>query len=169
MSRQAPVHIDTELLVIGYGNSLRGDDGIGPVVAEAVNCLNLPGVRTLCCPLLAPELADTISRAREVIFVDASAEPLEGVRWQKLTPGDTSQLMAHSADPRTLLALARDIFGHAPKAWWLTLPAVDMGFHTGLSHDAEEHCYVAVRMIRNFHCPHEQHPNPQPGPGVQPR
>lgn len=147
---------DTELLVIGYGNSLRGDDGIGPMVADAINCLNLPGVRTLSCPLLAPELADPIARAREVIFVDASAEPLPSVRWQKLTPDESSQLMAHAAEPRTLLALAHDLFGHAPKAWWLTLPALDMGFRSGLSPDAEEHCCAAVRLIRNFHCLHDR-------------
>ena len=35
----------TNLLVIGYGNTLRGDDGLGPRVAEAVAALNLPGDR----------------------------------------------------------------------------------------------------------------------------
>jgi len=30
--------------------------------------------------------------------------------------------MAHAASPATLLALARDVFGHAPEAWWLTIP-----------------------------------------------
>jgi hypothetical protein len=33
--------------VIGYGNTLRGDDGIGPAVAEAVAALGLPGVRVI--------------------------------------------------------------------------------------------------------------------------
>ena len=37
------VKIEAELLVIGYGNTLRGDDGVGPRVAEAVEKLNLPG------------------------------------------------------------------------------------------------------------------------------
>ena len=32
------------ILVIGYGNTLRGDDGVGPKVAEAVAALALPGV-----------------------------------------------------------------------------------------------------------------------------
>ena len=44
-----------DFLVIGYGNTLRGDDGVGPRVAVAVEDLQLPGVRTLVCQLLTPE------------------------------------------------------------------------------------------------------------------
>lgn len=141
---------DTDVLVIGYGNSLRGDDGIGPGVADAVGRLRIKGVRPLICPLLAPELADPISRARKVIFVDASADPDDEIRWRELEPATTHQIMAHAADPRTLLALARDVFGHAPKAWWLTIPVEDMGFHLGLSPLAERNFDVAVKMIQAF-------------------
>ena len=127
------VNIEAELLVIGYGNTLRGDDGVGPRVAEAVEKLNLPGVRTLVCQQLSPEHADPISRVRKVVFVDAIVNTddkwqvtSDGKTWQatsgrkschpspdtchvqfrKLEPGATSQLMAHAADPRTMLALA---------------------------------------------------------------
>ena len=115
------ISMGTGLLVIGYGNTLRGDDGVGPRVAEAVGRLWLPGVRTLICPLLTPELADPVSRARKVIFVDAAVDLPQQVQWRKLVPGETTQLMAHAADPRTLLALARDVFGRSPEAWWLTI------------------------------------------------
>ena len=111
------------LLVIGYGNTLRRDDGVGPKVAEAVAALALPGVRALACPLLTPELAEAVSQARVVIFVDAAVDAPREVQLRKLAPAGTSQIMAHAASPATLLALARDVFGHAPEAWWLTIPA----------------------------------------------
>jgi len=164
------VSLETEFLVIGYGNSLRGDDGVGPRVAEAVGQLRLPGVRTLICPLLTPELADPISRAAKVIFVDAeivqgsgfkvpgsgipNPEPVtpnsERLCWRKLEPNDTSQLMAHAADPRTMLALARDVFGRVPEAWWLTIPAVDLGFHEEFSDPVQRSFEDAVEMLRLF-------------------
>src|ERR1035438_9805340 len=101
------------LLVIGYGNTLRGDDGVGPKVADAVEALALTGVRVLACPLRTPELAEPISRAAIVIFVDATVDtPLE-VQRRKLEPAPSSQVMAHAANPATLLALARDVFGRA--------------------------------------------------------
>ena len=150
MNCEPQVSIETGLLVIGYGNTLRGDDGVGPRVAEAVGKLRMPGVRTLICPLLTPELADPISRAGTVIFVDAAVDAPKEVQWRKLEPNETSQLMAHAADPRTMLALARDVFGRVPEAWWLTIPAVDLGFCEELSPDVQRSFAAAVKKIQAF-------------------
>ena len=150
MNCEPQVSIETGLLVIGYGNTLRGDDGVGPRVAEAVGKLRMPGVRTLICPLLTPELADPISRAGTVIFVDAAVDAPNQVRWRKLEPNETSQLMAHAADPRTMLAIARDVFGHVPEAWWLTIPAVDLGFREDFSPEAQRGFEAAVEKIQAF-------------------
>ena len=144
------VSMETGVLVIGYGNTLRGDDGVGPRVAEAVGRLRLPGVRTLICPLLTPELADQISRAEKVIFVDAAVDAPNAVQWRRLEPNETSQLMAHAADPRTMLALARDVFGRVPEAWWLTIPAVDLGFREALSPEVQRSFTEAVEKIQVF-------------------
>ena len=144
------VAIEAEVLVIGYGNTLRGDDGVGPRVAEAVGNLGLPGVRTLICPLLTPELADPISRAQTVVFVDAAVDAPREIQWRKLAPKASSQLMAHAADPRTMLALARDVFGRVPEAWWLTIPAVELDFCEELSPAVQRDFGVAVNKIREF-------------------
>ena len=138
------------ILIIGYGNTLRGDDGVGPRVAEAVEKLRLSNVRTLICQQLSPEHADPISRAQSVIFVDAAMDAPMEVQLRPLEPGETSQLMAHAADPRTMLALARDVFGHAPAAWWLTIPAVKMEFGEELSPEAQRGCSEALEMIQSL-------------------
>ena len=145
-----PPPLEAELLVIGYGNPVRRDDGVGPRVAEAIEALQLPGVRTLVGHQLSPEDADPISRARKVIFVDAAVDRIDGVQFRKLVPGNTTQLMAHSADPRTMLALARDVFGHAPEAWWLTIPAIHLGFGTDYSPEAEAGFHTAVAAIKKL-------------------
>ena len=150
MNTEFPVAIDAELLVIGYGNTLRGDDGVGPRVAETVEGLNLPGVRTLVGQQLSPEHAEPISRARRVIFVDAAVDEKDGIKFRKLIPGDTTQLMAHAADPRTMLALARDVFGHAPEAWLLTIPAEKLGFGAGFSLETEAGFHAAVAEIHRL-------------------
>jgi hydrogenase maturation protease len=139
-----------KLLVIGYGNTLRSDDGVGPRVAEAVEQLNLPGVQTFTCQQLSPEHADLIARAAKVVFVDAAVDAPREVQWRELAPGETTQLMAHAADPRTMLALARDVFGHAPQAWWLTIPAVRLEFGEDLTLEAQRGCAEAVQKIRSL-------------------
>lgn len=139
------------VLVIGYGNTLRSDDGVGPKVIEAIAGLKLPGVQTLSCDLLTPELADPVSRAARVIFVDAAIDAPAEVQLRPLTPADSSQIMAHAADPRTLLALARDVFGHAPQAWWLTIPIENMGIGEQLSGRAQRGVETAISLIQELH------------------
>jgi len=137
-----------DLLVIGYGNTLRGDDGVGPKVAEAVEALALPGVRTLACPLLTPELAEAVSQTGVVIFVDAAVDAPREVQRRKLAPAESSQVMAHAASPATLLALARDVFGHAPEAWWLTIPVAELGIGEELSPLAQQGFEQAVEEVK---------------------
>ena len=139
-----------EFLVIGYGNTLRGDDGVGVRVAEAVAALQLPGVHAMSCHQLSPEDAEHVSQAGRVVFVDAAAGGFSEVQLVPLSPGETTQLMAHAADPRTVLALAREIFGHAPAAWALTIPAARMGFSEELSPQAQQGLKQAVQWIRKL-------------------
>jgi hydrogenase maturation protease len=138
------------LLVIGYGNTLRRDDGVGPKVAEAVAALGLPGVRTLACPLLTPELAEPVSHASVVVFVDAAVDAPREVQKRTIAPAQSSQVMAHAASPATLLALARDVFQHAPKAWLITIPVEDIGLGEELSAFARHGLEVAVERIKQL-------------------
>jgi hypothetical protein len=110
----------------------------------------LPGVATLTCPLLTPELADPISRARIVIFVDAAVDAPREVQLRNCAPAASSQVMAHAANPATMLALARDVFGHAPEAWLLTIPVEDLGLGEQFSPLAQHGFEIALEQIKRF-------------------
>ena len=138
------------ILVIGYGNTLRRDDGVGPRVADAVAALALAGVRALNYPLLTPELADPVSQARVVIFVDAAVDAPREVQLRKLEPADSSQIMAHAANPATVLALARDVFGRAPEAWLLTIPVESISIGEDLSAFARRGLETAIEEIKRL-------------------
>jgi len=139
---------DYNWLIIGYGNTLRGDDGVGPKVADFAESQAWVGVKALTCALLTPELAEPIARAKHVIFVDASVESSRQVQFRELSPADSSQIMAHAADPRALLALARDVFGRAPGAWWLTIPADNLSIGEDLSPLTQRGYEIALELIR---------------------
>jgi len=143
-------------LVIGYGNTLRSDDGVGRKVAEAVAGLGLPGVRAIGCPQLTPEHAEPVSQAERVIFVDAAVDSPKKVRLRPLEPNESSQVLGHAADPRTVLALARDVFGRAPKAWWLTIPAEDLGFGEEFSSSVRIRFEEAIQRILKLAVRHSQ-------------
>ena len=99
---------------------------------------------------LSPEYADLVSRAHTVVFVDAAVDTPKEVQLRKIEPSESAQLMAHAADPRTMLALARDVFGHAPKAWWLTIPAVKLDFSETLTPEAQRGFAEAVEKIQEL-------------------
>jgi hydrogenase maturation protease len=137
-----------EILVIGYGNVLRGDDAIGPQVAKAVAAWGWPGVRALAVPQLTPELAEELAAARLVVFVDAGATAgEEGVRVNELEPAEGAATLAHASDPGVLLALTRAVYGHNPRAWAVTVPAVRFELGEALSRTAAGGVEAARRWI----------------------
>jgi hydrogenase maturation protease len=136
------------VLVIGYGNPLRGDDGLGPHVAETLAARGWPGVRVLTRHQLVPELAADLAGARWAVFVDARAgAAAPGVDVARITPGEAEAWTTHRADPRALLALARAVYGRAPAAWWVTVVGREFGFGEGLSPAAREAARAAVARV----------------------
>ena len=132
------------LLIIGYGNSLRRDDGAGLVLAERLAGLwqaEGHSVRLLLTQQLTPEMA--LDLAEEdvggVIFVDASVEPrtevaLLPVDDEYSTSGsDRHAGLNHHVGTAMLLTYAERLYGHRPMAWLLPVPAVDLAHGEGLS------------------------------------
>jgi hydrogenase maturation protease len=137
-----------EFLVIGYGSTLRGDDGVGPRVVELLEAKRWSGVRTLARHQLTPELAEPISQAAAVVFVDATLEDAAGgVTVKAVEAAPTHRVMVHTASPANLLHLARSVFGHCPPAWMVSIPVSEMGIGEQLSSLAERGANEAVKRI----------------------
>jgi hydrogenase maturation protease len=142
--------MSANVLVIGYGNELRHDNGAGPVVARAVARWGLEGVQAVAVAQLTPELAEAVAGAGRVIFVDARVGAEAGVGAQPLSPAVGSAAWGHTSDPGWLLALAEAVFGNAPEAWLVTVPAADFGFGTGLSETARAALAAATEQVRQL-------------------
>ena len=139
------------LLVIGYGNELRSDDGVGARVAAAIAEMQLPGVHAIACHQLTPELAEPIASARTVVFVDAARDPINDVQVRIIEPSATVPVSAHAGSPEALLALARELFAHCPLAWMICVPAVVFDFGGHLSPQAQRGLASAIEEIRKLH------------------
>ncbi|EAQ74258.1 hypothetical protein WH5701_06491 [Synechococcus sp. WH 5701] len=114
-------------LLIGWGNGLRQDDGVGLLIAERVEGWSRPGLEVLAIPQLTPELASRLAEAARVLFVDAAlaaACPDPGWTLERLpgwSPGP--QPLSHHASPSALLQLAGRLYGRTPPAWQLLVRA----------------------------------------------
>ena len=110
------------LLVIGYGNELRGDDSVGPRVARMVADWNLAEVRAIAVHQLTPELAALVADAAGVVSVDAAMDGVCG--WQPVVPSQQPTSLGHTSDPGWLLALTAELYGRVPQSWLATVPLV---------------------------------------------
>lgn len=138
-------------LVIGYGNELRGDDAAGPRVAREVQRWGLPNVRALALHQLTPELAPLLAEAGAAIFIDAytarsTTSPVP-IRVHRIGPYVERQLGGHSGDPRALLALAETLYGRAPRAWWVKIPAFEFAHGESISRLTQRGMRAAQRRI----------------------
>jgi hydrogenase maturation protease len=122
-------------LVIGYGNSLRGDDGVGSWVAEQMAAQHWPEVRSLAIHQLTPELAADLAEVEIVYFVDAwiSKDTQVQPRLQRLFPDSTGTTCDHSWNPGLLLALTKTLYDHEPIAYQWLIPVVQFEHGTSLS------------------------------------
>jgi hydrogenase maturation protease len=132
-------------MVIGYGNELRGDDGIGQRIAEIVDSWHLLTVKSLAFHQLTPELAATIAEVKLVIFVDASIH--ENLQVESLSLTGYNNSMGHFTDPKSLLALAQFLYGYAPPAWLIAVPGENFELSDRLSPTAEKGMKIALAKI----------------------
>lgn len=146
------------VVVIGYGNDLRGDDAAGLHVAAAVESWRVDGVGVFAIRQLMPELAETLAAAQLAIFVDACPVShtasgngdTPGVEVRRLTPDASASPIGHTSDPRRLLALAQALYGAHPEAWLVTVPAVTFELGAALSPTAARGVEAALREIRGL-------------------
>ncbi|NEP46212.1 MAG: hydrogenase maturation protease, partial [Okeania sp. SIO2H7] len=140
-------------LIIGYGNTLRGDDGAGQRVVEMVAEWGIEEVRSLPLHQLTPELADPISTAKLAIFVDAYPDTnSQGLQVQPLEVEEGSGIgsTTHNCEPRSLLQMANFLYGSAPPAWWLLVPAVNFDFGEELSAVTQQGIAEALSKIKEL-------------------
>jgi hydrogenase maturation protease len=137
-------------LVIGYGNTLRGDDGAGIFAAERA-ARRFPGVDLLTVHDLQPELAETVSQYREVIFLDAAVQG-SGVRADVIEPAaDPLPSGSHSHSPGTLLSLCGFLYGRTPeRSLLIGIPGQTFDFGEQLSPFAHEMVEQAVEQVGLF-------------------
>ena len=125
-------------LILACGNTLREDDGVGPLLASwaEVQWRDDPRVRVICDHQWTPEMAEEVAAAEAVIFVDCSLDQAPGEMLLRelssapLKPG----LVTHHLGAAELLRVAEDLYGSQPRrACLLTIGAGSIELGEGLS------------------------------------
>ncbi|MCC6177585.1 MAG: hydrogenase maturation protease [Chloroflexi bacterium] len=154
-------------LAIGYGNPLRGDDGLGWHVARALDAMVGSeavggseeavgsGLATvLACHQLTPELAESIARARLVVFVDARAGGMPGRVEARPVDDEAAPAggwaFSHHVTPALLLAAAAYLFGSRPAAYLVTVDGASFECGSELSAPVAAAVPLVVERVREL-------------------
>jgi hydrogenase maturation protease len=156
------------VLVVGYGNPLRGDDGIGWRAANALaEGIQDDRVRIVACVQLTPELADSIAEVDRVIFIDASIEMTPGqLRVTRLkTCEHPGEVWTHHLDPPSLVLCARVLYGKTPEALMITMGAASFDCTDELSPRVRKQFPGLLARVREEIAGHAYRPGAAPGCG----
>jgi hydrogenase maturation protease len=124
------------ILVVGFGNPHRGDDGFGFHAAEQAQAIiHEQAVTVMAVEQLKPEMAETISQVDMVVFLEVASSGAPGtVHMSELLPKDAPEgLLSHDMNPEKLLVAAQIIYGRCPEALMITVAGENFGFSARMS------------------------------------
>ncbi len=148
-----------KILVYGYGNPGRSDDGLGNEFVSAIDnwCKenNIHNITTDSNYQLNIEDASAISNYDTVVFVDASKADIESFHLNTITPEVKETFTTHSLSPETLVALCVELYHSTPRVYLLQIKGYNWDLGEGISEKAKknlEHSllYFQTTMINQL-------------------
>ena len=140
-------------LIVGYGNPLRGDDGVGQAIARAfADAEAIDGVDAIACHQLTPELAERFAAAARVVLIDVTAGAEAGrVSVIPLLPAPAAaSTLGHHVEPAQLLRMAQALYGRSPEAYLVTVGAGSLDLGESLSAPVKAALPEVIATVRRL-------------------
>ena len=138
----------TRVLLIGYGNPGRGDDGLGPALAAGME--GLAGLTVEIDYQLTVDHAALIAGHDLVVFADAAMGLGTSYAFAPVVAAPQG-MGSHQVTPQAALALAGLLFGREPPGWVLAIAGEAFGeVHEGLSPTAQGNLQQAAAFLRGW-------------------
>ncbi|CAK8715477.1 Hydrogenase maturation protease [Candidatus Electrothrix laxa] len=135
------------VLVYGFGNPGREDDGAGVALAEKIRAAALPGVTTDSNYQLNAEDALLLTEHDIIIFADATRNPVDGFRFSRLEPDPSVSFTTHAMSPGSVLALCSQLYGKTPPVYMLEIAGTSFELCEGMTAEAAENTVAATRFL----------------------
>jgi hydrogenase maturation protease len=151
------------ILVIGYGNPDRADDGVAFHIVNSL--LRLLGRRELeegatgledvgadidviFLSQLAPEILELCSEYDRIVFVDAHVgDKMADLHWEELKADDSLPALSHQIGPAMFLSLIDALHDRRPRGFLVSVRGHEFDFYRGLSPAARALVEPAVKKI----------------------
>jgi hydrogenase maturation protease len=148
----APALNQTRVLVIGYGNPGRQDDGLGPAVAAEIDKLGWANLTVFDNYQLTIEDAADVAEHDVVWFVDAAKVGPSPFAVTDVAPAFVVDFTSHLVRPEVVLALSQQYYQKSPKAFLLGVRGFEFEFVEELTAAAADNMRLAVSMLTGRIC-----------------
>ncbi|HTZ17786.1 MAG TPA: hydrogenase maturation protease [Dissulfurispiraceae bacterium] len=125
-----------KILIIGYGNPLRMDDGLGQIAARRIEgMLQGDDVKVMARHQMGIELAADLKDADLAIFIDAHVGDDPGtIKEEEVVPGDAMPAsLSHHLAPGVLLGCVHALYQRHPQAFVYSIAAQSFDYGEGLT------------------------------------
>jgi len=143
-----------EILIYGYGNPGRQDDGLGIFLSEKIDNWikeeNILSVKVDYNYQLNIEDALEIADKNLVIFIDASKEEINDYYLTKVKPSDRLEFTTHTVSPSYLLNLCKVIYNKTPDIYLLHIKGYKWEFLEEMTEDAKNNLSKAYDFLKEF-------------------
>jgi len=139
--------VSLRVLVIGYGNPGRQDDGLGPAAAAAIERLGWANLTAYDNYQLNIEHAADVAEHDVVWFVDASKDAAAPFTVRPVQPAASIDFSSHIVSPEAVLAIAAHCYNGAPSAHLLAIRGYEFAFLEELTAAAADNLRAALAML----------------------
>ena len=143
----APSARERRVLVLGYGNPGRQDDGLGPAMVAEIESMGLPNVTAFDNYQLNIEDAMDVASHDIVWFIDAAKTGQSPYSVRAISPSSTIEFTSHIVRPEAILAIARQCYGGSPQAFLLGIRGYEFEFIEALTPGAKDNLQAAIGML----------------------
>ncbi|NCA87130.1 MAG: hydrogenase maturation protease [Clostridia bacterium] len=141
-----------QILIYGYGNPGRQDDGLGnhfvEMAKEWAAEQGLDNIMFDSNYQLNIEDAAEIAEKDIVIFVDASLEEIDDFVLDEITPDAKVEFSMHAVSASYVVHLCKEIYPKCPAAWLLHIKGYEWEFREGLTEQALNNCNKAFEYLK---------------------
>lgn len=141
-----------EILIYGYGNPGRQDDGLGNAFVNRIReWVAIEGLHDFSFDSnyqLNIEDADAIADKDLVIFADASEEDIEDFCISKVDGTSGVSFTTHAASPGYIVKLCEELFNKKPLVLLLHIKGYEWDFKEGISQKAMDNLNNALVYMK---------------------
>lgn len=142
-----------KILIYGYGNPGRQDDGLGIYFSEELESWvannNLTEIEFESAYQLNIEDSELISGYDLVIFADATIEPIDSFIYTKVQPDEAKiEFTMHAVSASYILGLCNKLYQKYPETWLIHLKGYEWELEEGLTIEAQINLGKALEFMK---------------------